>query len=103
MMTRSRIGLAFAGVFCTGMLCGTFWRNHFTPARVHAQDQLNSLAGCITAVPKSWGDFRGASDYGLAFEDQDGTLRFIQRPTCNTNNSVGNPPTSGIDFQIRRK
>ncbi len=32
---------------------------------------------CIVKVPASWGEFKGASaEYGMAFEDSAGTLRF---------------------------
>lgn len=103
MKARCRIILVLAGTFCTGMLCGAIFHSGLTPTHVHAQDQLNSLAGCIAAVPKAWGEFRGASSEGLAFEDQDGTLRLVQHPACSLNNSVSNIPTSAIDLEILRK
>jgi hypothetical protein len=70
---------------------------------VHAQDQPYNLAACIAAAPKAWGEFRGASSEGLAFEDQDGTLRFVQHPTCSPNNSASNIPKSAIDLEVLRK
>jgi len=40
--------------------------------------------GCVAAVPKSWGQFRGGSSQtGLAFEDGAGTLRFLTDIPCN--------------------
>ena len=86
-----------------GMLCGVCIRDHVVPATVHAQDGFSSLSGCLTAVPKAWGVFVGASTYGMVFEDRDGTLRFLQRPVCNTTSSRSNIPTSSVDLQIERK
>ncbi len=40
--------------------------------------------GCVAGVPKSWGTFRGASaQSGLAFEDANGTIRFLTNVPCN--------------------
>jgi hypothetical protein len=40
--------------------------------------------GCVASVPKSWGQFRGGSaQSGLAFEDQQGTLRFLTNIPCD--------------------
>ena len=49
---------------------------------VHAQTQLGSEAACVTRVPKTWGNYVGASTYGLTFQDDKGTLRFIKSPSC---------------------
>ena len=39
--------------------------------------------GCIANVPKAWGTFRGASTQsGLAFEDANGTIRFLTNIPC---------------------
>jgi hypothetical protein len=39
--------------------------------------------GCIASVPKAWGTFRGASTQsGLAFEDANGTIRFLTNIPC---------------------
>ncbi len=92
--------------FClvlAGMIGGVCISDHVTPATVHAQYGFSSLAGCLTAVPKDWGDFVGASTYGMVFEDREGTLRFLQRPICSTTNSANNVPTSAVDLQIQRK
>jgi hypothetical protein len=51
--------------------------------------------GCVAAVPKSWGVFRGGSaQSGLAFEDGTGTLRFLTSIPC------GGTPT--VTLEIRR-
>ena len=40
--------------------------------------------GCVSAVPKAWGTFKGGSaQSGLAFEDSAGTLRFLTNIPCN--------------------
>jgi hypothetical protein len=60
--------------------------------------------GCVASVPRSWGQFRGASTQsGLAFEDSAGTLRFLTNMPCDGTPVValevrrtgGNTPTSG--------
>ena len=86
-----------------GMLSGVCIRDHFAPPTVHAQDGFSSLSGCLTAVPKAWGVFVGASTYGMVFEDREGTLRFLQRPVCSTTSSTNDVPTSSVDLQIERK
>ena len=56
--------------------------------------------GCIANVPKAWGTFRGASTQsGLAFEDANGTIRFLTNIPCQGTPSVSleihrtaNPP-----------
>jgi hypothetical protein len=40
--------------------------------------------GCVANIPKSWGTFRGASaQSGLAFEDANGTIRFLTNIPCS--------------------
>jgi hypothetical protein len=60
--------------------------------------------GCVAAVPKSWGAFRGASTQsGFAFEDGAGTLRFVTNVPCDgtpvvaleIRRTVGNPQNGG--------
>ncbi len=88
-----------------GALGGAFLRGRITPTVVHAQDEFNNLQYCVTAVPKAWGTYRGASTYGIAFEDQGGTLRFVQRPACSagTTGSSAAVPVSAADLQIERR
>jgi hypothetical protein len=41
--------------------------------------------GCVSSVPKAWGQFRGGSaQTGLAFEDSAGTLRFVTNVPCGS-------------------
>ena len=52
-------------------------------ARASNATQLNSDAQCVSAVPRSWGTYRGGSNQaGLAFEASDGTLRFVTNLPC---------------------
>ena len=45
--------------------------------------QFNSDSQCVSAVPRSWGVYRGGSNQaGLAFEASDGTLRFVTNLPC---------------------
>ena len=73
------------------------------PPVVHAQDQFSSFAGCVSAVPKAWGSFVGASSYGLAFQDDKGTVRFVQHPVCGNALNVNNAPIPDIDLEIVRR
>ncbi len=74
---------------------------------VHAEDyqsdRFTGITNCVTAVPKSWGDFKGGSSYGLAFQDSSGVVRFILHPSCGSINSPAQPPVSAIDLKIERE
>jgi hypothetical protein len=73
------------------------------PRPVRAQDRLADFGGCTSVVPKSWGEFKGGSDFGLAFQDDSGRVRFLQHPTCTdlaSPASIARPP---IDLQIERQ
>jgi hypothetical protein len=56
-------------------------------------------ANCRSYVPPEWGEYKGSSDnYGVAFQDSSGTLRFITNVGCEATPQValeirrGNPP-----------
>jgi hypothetical protein len=57
-------------------------------AKLHATNAATPPAqvwtpGCVSSVPKAWGQFRGGSaQTGLAFEDSAGTLRFVTNVPC---------------------
>ncbi len=70
---------------------------------VHAQWQASETGLCVASVPKSWGEFRGASGYGLAFEDQDGTIRFLRNPSCESEASSTSNPLPLVDLKVGRK
>jgi hypothetical protein len=104
--------LQAAALFVGGAICGSFLGASFglrtgalfhTPV-VHAQDQFTTFAGCISVVPKEWGNFVGASTYGLTFQDEKGTLRFLEHPTCGSAAaSMNSIPTATIDLQVQRR
>jgi hypothetical protein len=73
----------------------------FRPVR--AQEVFASLGSCTVVVPKSWGDFKGGSTYGLAFQDEHGTLRFVEHPNCGSVSSSMSAPQAAIDLEIEKK
>ena len=97
-----KIAKSLLWMFAGAVLCVSgehFWKLQ----TVHAQTPLGSEAACITRIPKAWGTFKGASEYGLAFEDENGTLRFLKSPSCSENfymNPVGKPI---FDLMMERK
>lgn len=42
----------------------------------------SQTARCSATVPRDWGDFRGATEQGFIFEDQNGTVRIIRQLPC---------------------
>jgi len=70
---------------------------------VHAQERSSGMINCAAVVPKSWGEFKGGSDYGLAFQDKDGNLRFLLHPSCSSLNSSMEPPATAIDLEVERR
>jgi hypothetical protein len=56
---------------------------------------------CILMIPSGWGEFEGASkEFGLAFQDSHGTLRFIRDLACEIPGFQRLPPTF---LEVRRK
>ena len=86
-----------------GIACGIFGRMNAPAAKVHAQEKFAGITACTAVVPKSWGDFRGGSEYGLAFQDQNGVVRFVLHPPCAAVNSPGEPPPVAIDLEVQRR
>jgi hypothetical protein len=73
---RKITAIAIAGVvvLISIELCAT--RAAAPPAEVWSP-------GCVSSVPKAWGQFEGGSaQTGLAFEDSAGTLRFVTNVPC---------------------
>ena len=55
----------------------------------------SSFGGCVSAVPQQWGQYRGGSaQSGLAFEDREGTIRFLTNIPCGA--------TPLVALEIRR-
>ena len=56
---------------------------------------------CVLTVPSGWGEFEGAShDFGLAFQDSEGTLRFVRDLGCEISGFQKLPPAF---LEVRRK
>jgi hypothetical protein len=56
---------------------------------------------CIITVPSGWGEYKGASkDFGLAFQDSAGTLRFVRDLACEIPGFQRLPPAF---LEVRRK
>lgn len=70
---------------------------------VHAQSQYSESGLCTSSVPKSWGEFRGASGYGLAFEDESGNLRFVRNPPCDSGVSSAANAAPQVDLKVERR
>jgi len=82
-------------VMIGGGMVGRFYKPSST---AHTQD---TYSNCTVSVPKLWDVFKAGWKFGLAFEDQTGTLRFLLHPACGSLNS----PTdnSAIDSKVIRK
>ena len=85
-----------------GFMGGVVGRNYPRDVRVHAQDKPSGTLTCSVTVPKSWGEYKGASAYGLAFQDLNGTLRFLLHPSCG-NLSGSYSDYSGADLELQRR
>jgi hypothetical protein len=61
------------------------------------QQPVWASARCQVNVPSEWGDFVGGSNYGLAFRDNQGTIRFVTQMPCGLEGPVN------VALQIKRK
>jgi hypothetical protein len=59
-----------------------------------AQEQLSR---CAIVIPHEWGDYVGASSYGVAFRDSNDTMRFINQFPCGQDG----PPIVGLEIRRR--
>ena len=46
------------------------------------QSSVPANARCKVIVPSAWGEFVGASNYGLAFKDDQGSIRIMNQMPC---------------------
>ena len=99
LITIGRIGL----FVLVGMAGGVVGRVGAPAANVKAQEKFSGITECTAVVPKAWGDFKGASEYGLAFQDENGVVRFVLHPACTAVNSPADPPPAAIDLEVKRK
>lgn len=90
----------FGIVLFAGVIGGILGRGYHSDPVAHAQEK-GETATCMVGVPKSWGEFRGASAFGLAFQDENGTLRFLLHPSCGNFNSPTDNPY--VDLEILRR
>jgi hypothetical protein len=88
--------LLFVGI--AGGLAGRYYNPSGT---VHAEGTVEKHSNCAVAIPRDWGEFKGGSEFGLAFEDQIGTLRFLQHPPCGGMNTPSE--SNVIDLKIVRR
>ena len=88
-------------VLFVGVIGAAVGRLYPSGSSVHAQEKAIEPTGCMVGVPKSWGEYKGASAYGLAFQDQNGTLRYLLHPTCGNFNSPSENPY--VDLEVLRR
>lgn len=64
-------------------------------ARAAAPQTVFGQPACRSFVPPEWGDYKGSSEhYGVVFQANDGTLRFVTNVPCEA--------TPQIALEIRR-
>jgi hypothetical protein len=68
-------------IITLAVLFGMFLGRNPQPT-IHAQDKVFGSSTCTAMVPSEWGEFKGGSSYGLAFQDSQGKLRFVLNPPC---------------------
>jgi len=88
-----------AVVVLAGVIGGVIGRNQWPDVRVQAQEKSNM--GCKLTVPRSWGEYKGGSAYGLAFQDSNGTLRFLLHPDCSNIRSYSD--YGPVDLEVERR
>ena len=88
-------------LLAAGVIGGIIGRNYPADVSVHAQEKSNGTLGCTVTVPKSWGEYKGASAYGLAFQDANGTVRFLLHPPCGNLSSYTEYGPSDLEVQRR--
>ena len=103
-MNLKWIRLSEVGIVLLAVMVGNVMGRPQNPeSSVHAQEKFGGVTNCVTVVPKSWGQFKGGSEYGLAFQDDNGVVRFVLHPTCGSVNSPAEPPTEPIDLEVQRR
>ena len=81
-----------------GAALGLLGNKVIQPRPVRAQ-----ASACVAQVPASWGDFKGASSFGLAFQDGQGNLRFLQHLPCGSYGSSTQSAEPQADLLLERK
>jgi hypothetical protein len=66
---------------------------------IHAQSKPSLpqelSAQCVATVPADWGEYGGASTYGVMFKDGSGTLRLVTHFPCG----LANRPTVALEIR----
>ena len=79
--------------FAAGAAAANVGAEHGAPHAVSAATlavpagtpQFDSETQCVANVPRAWGEYKGGSSQsGLAFQAQDGTLRFLTNLPCGS-------------------
>jgi hypothetical protein len=96
------LGFTIVGAI-TGAVVASGFHGFERTAVVHAEDQFTTFAGCVGGVPKSWGDFMGALSYGLGFQDDKGTVRFVQHPGCGNAAPETSAPVPSLGLEVVRR
>lgn len=68
---------------------------------VKAAPQDNVGYPCVITIPAQWGDFKGVSQYGLAFEDKNGNIRLIDQMACSLDRTTAGAPNVAVE--VHRK
>lgn len=103
-MNRNLIRIGRVGLlFLAGIAGAIVGRMSGPAANVKAQEKFSGITDCTAVVPKSWGEFKGGSEYGLAFQDENGVVRFVLHPACAAVNSPAEPPPAAIDLEVKRR
>ena len=69
----------------------------------HAQEQSSIIGSCSLTIPKEWGEYKGASDWGLAFQDEQGNLRFLRHTRCDIAGGNSDPKSNDWELMIHKK
>lgn len=94
---------SFGVILLAGLAGGVVGRMTSVTPTVQAKEYFGGVTNCVTVVPKSWGEFKGGSEYGLAFQDDEGVVRFVLHPSCGSVNSPAAPPIAPIDLEVQRR
>ena len=69
--------------------------------RLKADTQQALPTPCVILVPADWGEFKGMSRWGLAFEDKDGILRLIDQMPCSLDRGQTGVPRVSVEVHRR--
>ncbi|HEY1801560.1 MAG TPA: hypothetical protein VGG46_11560 [Terriglobales bacterium] len=79
------------------LIAGGYLLLIFGHSLAEPQNTTLTAARCQIVVPASWGEFVGGSNYGLAFRDDQGTIRLMNQMPCGLE---GKP---NVSLEIKRQ